>query len=305
VCAHACWRLVIFVGMYTGHFGRLCALCNDSYVMSTEGCILCENGISETSAAIVACIVLGIVVWYVTVWRPWLQIFEAQEVWIAARVVTVVDASIGLLKFLLNKIKQRADREQAIRRQISRIFRFQYFVGYAKLMVGYYQVTASFLSNFGIAWPDMIETMLLYMNFLMLDIFNLPGVACTFKDFSYLQKHQIFTTVPFGIIAALAVPSLLVRAFSNPRVKAILRRNLAPEKDVAESTISAFLFSMLSFLFLIYPVVSSTVLQTFNCIDLEGYGNYLKVDMRVECPKDTQDAGFAWSTVFVFIYPIG
>jgi hypothetical protein len=52
-------------------------------------------------------------------------------------------------------------------------------------------------------------------------------------------------------------------------------------------------------------VVSSTVLQTFNCIDLEGYGNYLKVDMRVECPKDTQDAGFAWSTVFVFIYPIG
>ena len=89
------------------------------------------------------------------------------------------------------------------------------------------------------------------------------------------------------------------------RVCVILRRNLAPEKDVAESTISAFLFSMLSFLFLIYPVVSSTVLQTFNCIDLEGYGNYLKVDMRVECPKDTQDAGFAWSTVFVFIYPIG
>ena len=37
----------------------------------------------------------------------------------------------------------------------------------------------------------------------------------------------------------------------------------------------------------------------------EGYGNYLKVDMRVECPKDTQDAGFAWSTVFVFIFPIG
>jgi hypothetical protein len=291
--------------MYTGHFGRLCALCNDSYVLSTEGCIPCENGISETSAVIVTCIVLGIVVWYVTVWRPWLQIFEAQEVWIAARVVTVVDASIGLLKFLLNKIKQRADRDQAIRRQISRLFRFQYFVGYAKLMVGYYQVTASFLSNFGIAWPDMIETMLKYMNFLMLDIFSLPGVACTFKDFSYFGKQQIFTTVPFCIIALFAVPSLLVRAFSNPRVKTILRRNLAPEKDVAESTISAFFFSMLSFLFLIYPVVSSTVLQTFNCIDLEGYGNYLKVDMRVECPKDTQDAGFAWSTVFVVIYPLG
>ena len=68
--------------MYTGHFGRLCALCNDSYVLSTEGCIPCENGISETSAVIVTCIVLGIVVWYVIVWRPWLQIFEDQEVWI-------------------------------------------------------------------------------------------------------------------------------------------------------------------------------------------------------------------------------
>ena len=139
----------------------------------------------------------------------------------------------------------------------------------------------------------------------MLDIFNLPGAACTFKDFSYLKKLQIFTTVPLCIIAVLAVPSLLVRAFSNPRVKAILLRNLAPEKEVAESTISAFYFSMLSFLFLIYPVVSSTFLQTFNCIDLEGYGNYLKVDMRVECPKDTQDAGFAWSTVFVFMFQLG
>ena len=68
---------------------------------------------------------------------------------------------------------------------------------------------------------------------------------------------------------------------------------------------SAFFFTMLSFLFLIYPSVSSTVLNTFNCIDLEGFGQYLKVDMRVECPRKTFDARFAWSTVFIFVYPVG
>jgi len=34
-----------------------------------------------------------------------------------------------------------------------------------------------------------------------------------------------------------------------------------------------------SFLFLIYPAVSSAVLNTFNCIDLDVYGNWLKASL--------------------------
>ena len=64
---------------------------------------------------------------------------------------------------------------------------------------------------------------------------------------------------------------------------------------------------MLTFLFLIYPSVSSTVLNTFNSIvsiDLGEYGSYLKVDLRVLCPRDTLKTGFTWSLVLVFVYPL-
>ena len=222
----------------TGHLGRLCALCNGSYVMSTEGCTPCEYGIRETSQAIAVCIVIWVVVWYVTVWRVWLQLFEDQETWIARKFVKILNAVISVLTFLLNKVTQGADRERAIRQTLSRIFRFHYFVGYAKLMVGYYQVTASFLTNFGIDWPDMIETVLIYMNLFSLDFFNLPGIACLFKDFSYLEKHQIFTIAPLCIIFMFTIPALLVKTLSNPKVQGRLRRNLAPDEDVAEDTIS-------------------------------------------------------------------
>jgi hypothetical protein len=47
------------------------------------------------------------------------------------------------------------------------------------------------------------------------------------------------------------------------------------------------------------------VLNTFNCIDLGEYGSYLKVDLRVECPRDTLKTGFTWSLVLVFVYPLG
>ena len=239
VCARAraCVR-ALKQNQITGHLGRLCALCNDNYVMSTEGCTPCEYSIGKASQAIAACIVIWVVVWYVTVWRVWLKLFEDQETWIAIKFVQILNGVINVLKFLLNKVTQRADRERTIRRQLSRIFRFHYFVGYAKLMIGYYQVTASFLTNFGVDWPDMIETVLVYMNFFSLDVFNLPGIACLFKDFSYLEKHQIFTTAPLFIIFMFTIPALLVKTLSNPKVQARLRRNLAPEKGVAEATIS-------------------------------------------------------------------
>ena len=136
------------------------------------------------------------------------------------------------------------------------------------------------------------------MNFFSLDLFNFPSVACVMRGLSYTGKHQIFTLVPILIVMLLAVPSAAM---------AILTRmgRLRPEPQVVQDTISSFFFFTLSFLFLIYPTVSATVLNTFNCANLEEHGRWLKVDMRERCPLDQRGPQYIWSIVMIFVFPIG
>ena len=137
------------------------------------------------------------------------------------------------------------------------------------------------------------------MSFFSFDLFNFPGIACVMRGLSYMEKHQIFTLVPTGVVVLLAVPSATM---------AILIRmgKLQPEPQVVQDTIASFFFFTLSFLFLIYPTVSATVLNTFNCADLEDHGRWLKVDMREPCPADQQGAlQYIWSIVMILVFPIG
>jgi hypothetical protein len=288
-----------------GHFGRLCGLCNESHVMSAEGCTPCDVTQDDLWKVSIVCVVVSLLLWYVTSWRPWLRCTDPLEIWMARQFQAVANFSIRMLVLILNKMERREGREQAIRGRIKILLRLDETVGYAKLIVGYYQVTAGFLTNFGIDWPDMMTVVMSAMSFLSFDFFNLPGVACIFKHMKYEEKLQISTTVPFVVILMLATPTFLIKVLKNRRVISLMGKDLSPDKSVADDTTDACFFSMLTFLFLIYPSVSSTVLNTFNCIDLGEYGSYLTVDLRVKCPRDTLKTGFTWSLVLVFVYPLG
>jgi len=280
-----------------GHYGRICGLCNGSYVMSSDGCTLCDEDQEGSYIATVFFTFTSLLLWYF-VWRPWFRFFERFELWVALRLVDMLVHIATFVGNLVNRFNKRANRAKQIKRILASFFRIQNIIGYGKVVIGFYQVTATFLLNFSVEWPDLMGTVLGYMNFLSFDFFSLPTVSCLFKDYSYMAKHQIFTMAPLFVILLLMMPSVLACSLSKLKIVVV-------EASVIKELVSAFFFAMLSFLFLIYPAVSSTVLNTFNCIDLDVHGNWLKVDMRVQCPRDTLDVGFTWSLVFVFIYPVG
>ena len=113
-----------------GHYGRACGLCNASYVLSSEGCTFCEEYYDGDLAAVIICSVLGLlIIWYLTVWRPWLQIFEQQEMWVAEKVAIALSAVTLFVAKILNKLKTQANREEEIRRLIAGAFRSYYIIG--------------------------------------------------------------------------------------------------------------------------------------------------------------------------------
>ena len=276
-----------------GHYGRVCGLCSESYVMSTDGCTKCSLNSVSLHAFMALFSITLVLIWYLTSWRPLLQWFRVQENQFGAFMIMLVAKLTGVLSYLLSVLTMRAKSKDEIKKMLKNTFRlnFQinYMVGYIKTVVTFYQVTASFLENFGIEWPDLIERVLIFMNFFTFDLFNFPSIACIFKDFSYTTKHQIFTLVPIGVVFLLMVPALLVKTQS--------RWKRVPFKaSVVDDVVGSFFFWMLSFLFFIYPSVSSTVLNTFNCLDLGHHGSWLKADMRVECPSHTKDFGYEFTS---------
>jgi hypothetical protein len=239
-----------------GHFGRLCGLCNESHVMSAEGCTPCDVSQDDLWKVSTVCVVASLLLWYVTSWRPWLRCTDPVEIWIARQYQAVANFRIRMLVLILNKMERREGREQAIRGRIKILLRLDEEVRQRGMLSC-------------IDWPDMMAVVLSAISVLSFDFFSLPGVACIFKHMKYEEKLQICTTVPFVVILMLATPIFLIK------------------------------------MRLIYPSVSSTVLNTFNSIDLGEYGSYLKVDLCVVCPRDTLKTGFTWSLVLVFVYPLG
>ena len=196
---------------------------------------------------------------------------------------------IYVLSMLTMRVKSQKDIKNMLSKSLKWNFKLHYMLGYFKTVVGFFQVTAKFLVNFGIQWPDLMVTVMSLMNFFNLDLFNFPSIACIFSELTYVEKHQIYTLVPICIICLLMVPALLVKTHPLWKKEEI-------GKEVVDKVVSAFFFWVLSFLFVIYPATSSTVLNTFNCLDLGNYGSWLKADMRVECPSNSKNFGYAFSS---------
>ena len=250
-----------------GHFGRLCGLCEDNYVMTGKGCSLCDldaRGVAITNGLLVFVFTC---LYYWLLWTPWIKIGADQGRWVVESIAKSLNKVLTLSSYVLSMIYKRKNRLEQVK-----FSRFQYVLGYIKTVVSFAQVSSSFLGNFEIPWPHMVQDVLGFMNYFTLDLLNLPSIACIFRHYNYLAKIMIFTLAPLCIVVALAVPTLLAQFLSRNNIAAV-------DQNTINDLKGAFFFSLLSLMFLIYNAVSTTVLNTFNCVDIGINGNWLKVDI--------------------------
>eukprot|EP00960_Hanusia_phi_P021546 637853-Hanusia_phi.AAC.2 len=98
----------------------------------------------------------------------------------------------------------------------------------SKIVIGYYQVTLSFVNNFYIVrWPDSMASLINSLSFMSLDFFSLPGTECMSASLKYADK--LFGCSPrkraiaqssdregYVLAAILPLYCISVRLFCNP-----------------------------------------------------------------------------------------
>jgi len=132
--------------------------------------------------------------------------------------------------------------------------------------------------------------------FFNFDFFKLPETECLLGDLDHFAKLMICCILPLILLAALAMPTFCYSVWTFVS-KAFL-------KEKRNAIVAAFCFSSLSLLFLVYPMVSATVLGTFSCVTIEQT-RWLMKDVREDCPIESRLHSFYWSIAFTVVYPAG
>ena len=158
------------------------------------------------------------------------------------------------------------------------------------------QVTATFLTNLKVRWPKNLANIIAAFGFFNFDFFKLPETECLLGDLDHLAKLLICSILPLILLAALAMPTCCYSVWTF-----ISKASL---KEKRNAIVAAFCFSSLSLLFLVYPMVSATVLGTFSCVTIDQT-RWLMKDVREDCPIQSRLASFYWSIAFTVVYPAG
>eukprot|EP00808_Paulinella_micropora_P005718 g34203.t1 len=190
-----------------------------------------------------------------------------------------------------------------------------------KILIAFFQI----LSNLGVAlelpWPRYFKQVISFFSIANLDLFQAANLDCMYpRGQVYYGKFLVILFVPFLMILLpvifYALPhtiyNRLYRRGHHGPVDAIL--NEGEERGAAENyllsrlalqriwlkTVKLILFG----LFVVYPVVSATILGIFNCKEVEGV-LYLSGDFNTLCNTAEWRRHATWAYIFVVLYPFG
>ena len=184
---------------------------------------------------------------------------------------------------------------KSIHRRVSGIST-QRITQYIKIYISFFQVLSSFLT-FHVTWPALLlSTMAWVKGTLFLDIVQLPGLSCLWVGVDFQQRLLTYTLGPLLVVCAFLVPILCAILLKY-------RKSNDPDKvGIWDSVADAAWKNIMFWLFLVYPIVSLTTLQAFDCSPA-GLGR-LAADFNEPCPSNGSLLRI-WSFTFILVYPFG
>ena len=171
-----------------------------------------------------------------------------------------------------------------------------------KIFVSFIQIATHIGTGLEIQWPSTFKSFILFFDFLNFDyIFNSITSAECYDAVTYYSSYVVFVCLPAAIVAFVLLFWILPRHFNlfcfrHQDVFARMR-----------SKMRSWLIILYA-LFLLYPIVSSTILNHYVCKtirDSENAYSFLLVDLSVTCKTDTWWL-FAYVGIpLILLYPIG
>jgi hypothetical protein len=271
--------------------------------MTSTGCMSCpaESELAPyRNIAIAIFVVSSSILWLFLSWKPLLSSEVQKELDEKEKEISNLKEKIQKwtsnikswqkkLKHYIKKVKGLLGKD--IQSQLKSLTKDR-ITQYLKLYISFFQVVASFLT-FHVQWPSLLLSAMSWIKgTLFLDVVQLPGLSCLWAGVNFQQRLFTYTLGPIAVVATFLVPVAFAWAAGFRRTKA---QNWGAVSDAAWRNVMFWIF-------LVYPVVSLTTLQAFDC-QPAGLSR-LAADFSQPCPSNDSILRI-WSFVFILVYPIG
>ena len=304
-----------------GRTGPLCGICSAGWSMSSGTCLQCPQN-QDAAALKISLGVVGsllfIALMYFFSFRPLVMVLvaddeKAQHSELQTETIEsathskfpwspCLQSSVQATIEFLNRWKEIF--QEQLQRWGSRTDILLFCQGYVKVVISFYQVVSTFSENYGIPWPSQSVQVFQIAAVFRFDLVSFPGITCLLQGVPYTARLLIYTLFPLALILLFFIAPCLSVIFNVPKTK-------------REFVLNQFWYSLMFFLFLIYPTVSVQTLRSFNCEVVGQYGPLLIADLSEPCPYpysatstvvqafSTKSFVFWWSLAFAIVYPLG
>jgi hypothetical protein len=176
-----------------------------------------------------------------------------------------------------------------------------------KIVVSFIQIMTNLSVGLDIQWPSRFTSFVEAFNFFNLDLMRLAGTDCV-ADTNYWYNLYFWSFFPpcllvFVYLVYLLPINLRNRGGANGSVEVSMRASQDQKRNRKIGRRNFWRLTLFS-LFLVYPSISSTILRTFVCDEVEGTF-YLRADFSVTCFDSGWYPNAAFAACMTLLYPIG
>eukprot|EP00793_Prasinoderma_coloniale_P001476 PRCOL_00003280-RA len=297
-----------------GYDGMLCAVCEPGYGYSEgDGCSSCQASGSVWVGAMAGALALALVV-VLLYWLPFLPRLDALVGGVLKRIKSVLARLKGIASCSAAFAKDNNSKTTQLGRTLSRKaseavakgvaetaesvesrLERSSFAAHARVLIAFVQVVATVDVTFDIRWPRSFLDMVKALKVINLDVLALPSVRCSLERWNFFDKLRLWCCAP----AAFGVVTLLL--FVVGRLYA--RGDEARRPRLARFRANVWRNSLFA-LFLVYPILSATLLRTFHCREVDGV-RWLSSDLRLRCDTAAHDEARVIASIGIALYVVG
>jgi hypothetical protein len=267
-----------------GHTGVMCQLCEDdnaTYVKENEKCVLCEG--TEERSIIGVCVALGV-------------IFVGMLVYVVREGKKTGETE----KRSRDQMKPGEDGDPSSDESMPSVLRGEIFVVLQtryKIFVRLAQTMSKVLTLYPITFPDVMDSWTYPFAFVDVDVNVLPW-DCVLKT-NFHTKLIMVTVTPIVFVVGVVATC----AFKRFQLHFTAQWH---KSEKAQDVLAKSLYIVFLFLFSIFPLVSTVILQTFRYDDRLGDGeSYLIADYSIRKSDASHQSMVAYGAVMFCIYCIG
>eukprot|EP00793_Prasinoderma_coloniale_P000001 PRCOL_00005509-RA len=283
-----------------GYDGMLCAVCEPGYGYSeSDGCSSCQASGSVWVGAVAAILALALVV-VLLYWLPFLPRLAALVSGALKRMASFYEAFANgdnLKKTQLGRKLSReasetvAETAESVERRLER----SSAAAHARVLIAFVQVVATVDVTFDIPWPKAFLDMVKALKVINLDVLALPSARCSLETWDFFDKLWLWLCAPaaFGVATLLLYAAGRLYAGGDEALRPRLARFRA---NVWRNSLFA--------LFLVYPILSATLLRTFHCREVDG-ARWLSSDLRLRCDTAAHERAEMLASVGIALYVAG